>query len=134
MENATKALIIAATVLIAILILSVGVYLFKNYSEIAYKNEENQAKQALVQYNMKFEKYIDKQLTMQDVLTIANLAKDYNKRKSVNTISVRWKNQDVLIQSDAWWIDKLNTNADILYRIDSLDKYDDGTIKKIIIN
>ncbi len=88
MENATKALIIAATILIAVLILSVGIYIFNNYSELAYKTEENQAKQAIVQYNNKFIKYMDKTLKMQDVITIVNLAKDYNERKSDMKISV----------------------------------------------
>lgn len=145
MENATKALLIAATVLIAVLILSVGIYVFNHYMGFAYENEENRAKQALIQYNTKFEKYIDKSLTMQDVYTIVNLAKDYNERKSEYGISVNSRKLGNLLaqnKNDEWWVEKLdeyskkyasNPNSIEYYEIERIEHYDDGTIKEINI-
>lgn len=135
MENATKALVIAATVLIAVLILSVGIYVFNHYMGFAYKNEENRAKQALVQYNTKFEKYIDKELTIQDVLTIVNLANDYNKRKSVDEIAVTFNNINAFKIKNGDWINYLENDKNS-YKIknDQISEYySDGTIKKIEI-
>lgn len=135
MENATKALIIAATVLIAVLILSVGIYVFNHYMDFAYKNEENRAKQALVQYNTKFEKYINKTLTIQDVLTITNLARDYNERKSVDGITIIFNNKDALkIKNDKWMEYLENDEKSYKIKNDKITEYySDGTIKKIEI-
>lgn len=137
MENATKALIITGTVLISVLVLSVGVYLFKNYSEFAYRNEQKQEKQALIQYNTKFEKFIDKTMNIQDVVTIANLANDYNNRELDNKISVSFLGSDILknINTNENWAKLLENNKDKNYKIknDKFEYYEDGTIKKIEI-
>lgn len=136
MENATKALIMAATVLIAVLILALGVYLFRDYSEVARKNEERQSAQSLVQYNTKIEKYVDKTLSIQDVLTIANLAKDYNERKSDKGMEVRLNGVDLLSriqQRNYDWTDLLNDNNNNEYKISSIDKDANGIIYRVII-
>lgn len=131
MENASKALIIAATVLVSVLILAILVYLFMDYSDFSYKNEKNQANQALIQYNTKFTKYEDKTLTIQDVFSIVNLAKDYNERKSVSEISVKLGNNN-LLNSNKDWLKQLETTND-KYEIDTISYYDDNTIREIII-
>lgn len=106
MENATKALLIAAGVLIAVMVISAGIYLFVNYSEVVYQHDKNKAAQAQVQYNNKFEKFVDKELTPQDVITIVNLAKDYNNRISDKEIKV------ILVGENA--IKKFKENDEIM--------------------
>lgn len=134
MENASKALIIVATVLIAVLILAIGIYLFRNYSEIAYKNEENQSAQALIQYNNKFEKYKEKEMTIQDVLTIVNLAKDYNERKSEYTITV-YLGTTNLSNQNIDFKEFLTKYQDNKFEINgNFEYYSDGTIKEIRIS
>lgn len=136
MENATKALIMAGTVLIAVLILALGVYLFRDYSEVARKNEERQSAQSLVQYNTKIEKYVDKTLSIQDVLTIANLAKDYNERKSDKGMEVMLNGSDLLDKLDKKnydWTDLLDEKNDKEYKISRIDKDDNGIIYRVII-
>lgn len=134
MENASKALIIVATVLIAVLILAIGIYLFRNYSEIAYKNEENQSAQALIQYNNKFEKYKEKEMTIQDVLTIVNLAKDYNERKSEYTITV-YLGATNLSNQNIDFKEFLTKYQDNKFEINgNFEYYSDGTIKEIRIS
>lgn len=94
MENASKALIMGAEILIGIMIISVGVYLFNtlgNYSkETAEKMEEAQ----LAQFNQQFLKYYgtvitqdgDKEekgpikCTIHDIVGLVNLAKKINKQ------------------------------------------------------
>lgn len=57
MENASKALIIAASTLIGIMILSFMVYTFKHFSTIARRNEERYSEREIQAFNSKFESY-----------------------------------------------------------------------------
>ena len=79
MENASKALLMAAGVLIGILILSLAVFLFANFgaasAEAHKQNEENQ----IQQFNVQFTAYQGrKDITIHDIVTVANLAKSTN--------------------------------------------------------
>lgn len=79
MENASKALIMAAGVLIGIILLSLMVYMFTNFAitsaEVHKENEQNQ----LNQFNSQFTSYVGKEgLTIYDVVTVANLATESN--------------------------------------------------------
>lgn len=79
MENASKALMMAAGVLIGIMILSLAVYLFANFgsasAEAHRQNEENQ----LAQFNAQFTTYQYRtDVTIHDVITVANLARSNN--------------------------------------------------------
>lgn len=136
MENATKALIIAGTILIAVLLLSVGVYLFLHYSNFSYNIDEDKKQQRMVEYNTKFEKYEDKKLTAQDVLTIVNLAKDYNERHDYDIIGVYllvlkkgMPIEDSILGKTTEWIENNNN----YYKISKIEKYETGTIKKVVL-
>lgn len=88
MENASKALLIGAGVLIGLLILSLAVYLFISFGatsrEIHNQNEINQ----LSKFNTQFNKFEGKEnVTIYDVITIANLATE-------NNIKYELKNSD----------------------------------------
>lgn len=79
MENASKALLMAAGVLIGMLILSLAVFLFASFSssmsQVYEKNEENQ----LNQFNTQFTSYQGKKdCTIHDIITVANLATENN--------------------------------------------------------
>ena len=79
MENASKALIMAAGVLIGVLILSLAVYLFTTFgatsAELHRQNDANR----INQFNTQFTSYEAKQgITIYDVITIANLATENN--------------------------------------------------------
>ena len=88
MENASKALIIAAEVLIGMIVISIGVYLFKyfsNYSEENYKIIETTQ---ITEFNNKFLKFygettvngVEKPIecTIHDIVSLANLAQRTN--------------------------------------------------------
>lgn len=79
MENATKALIMAATILISIVVISLGLYLAATLSSFsAQVNEETRQKQ-ISEFNGQFLKYQAREdLTIYDIITVANLAKENN--------------------------------------------------------
>ena len=80
MENASKALIMAASVLIGIMILSLAVYLFTTFGATSARLHEQQATDRLNQFNSQFTSYEGKSgLTIYDVITVANLATENNK-------------------------------------------------------
>ena len=80
MENASKALIMAAEVLIGILILSLMVYLFVSFGSSAAEVNEEVDKTRLAEFNSQFDKYKDKNdITAYDILSLTNLATENNK-------------------------------------------------------
>lgn len=79
MENASKALIMAAGVLVGILILSLAVFLFLDFgnssSQIYDKVEANQ----LTQYNAQYTIYSGRtDVSIYEIISLANLAKENN--------------------------------------------------------
>ena len=84
MENASKALLIAGGVLIAVLVLSLGVYFARNISDSASKIYSNLDDTERTEFNQQFLIYEDKDdLTVADVATIINLANDSNSSGNV---------------------------------------------------
>lgn len=107
MENASKALLMAAGVLIGLLVLSLAVYLFVSFgttsAELHKQNEEHQ----IDQFNSQFTSYVGKDgITIYDVVTVANIATETNiyyeftKRNTLadgkdNYVSVKVMNTDL---------------------------------------
>ena len=81
MENASKALIMAAGVLIGVMILTLWVYLFLSFgaqSEDIYNKMEEQQ---LVEYNAQYTLYSGRNdVTIYDIISVANLAYENNKK------------------------------------------------------
>ena len=78
MENAAKALTMAAAVLVGMLVLSLGVFLYSNFSS-SMGRVQGERQQALNnQFNTQFTKYIGTDVTIYDIITVINLAKDNN--------------------------------------------------------
>lgn len=78
MENATKALIMAATILISVVIMSLGTYLFVSFSNYSSEVDEEVRTNQIAQFNSQFLKYQGREVTIYDILTVANLAKENN--------------------------------------------------------
>lgn len=91
MENASKALIIAASVLLGLMIVSVGVVLFKSFGGFSREITTEIQKKQIAQFNAQFLKYEGKsfnsekeqneiiKITTHDIVTLANLAQKNNK-------------------------------------------------------
>lgn len=139
MENASKAIIIAGAVLIGILLLSIGVSLWRNYANFSEENAQSTRAQQLEEFNVKFRKYEyngTNPVTAQDVRTIVNLAKNYNSKYEEEIIEVFFRGaKGISAWNDEKWINFLNEgnsnekkyaittndnngNSDIITRID----------------
>ena len=80
MENASKALLMAGGVLLGILILSLAVYLFSNFGGASSRIHDNIEENQTAQFNSQFTKYVgNENVTIHDVVTMANLATENNK-------------------------------------------------------
>lgn len=79
MENASKALLMAASILIGMLILSLAVYLFVSFGTTSAELHKQKEEQQLQQFNAQFISYEGKEgITIYDVVTVANLATESN--------------------------------------------------------
>ena len=89
MENASKALLMAAEVLIGVMIISIAVYLFNIYGNFSREKNDQIAADQLAQFNNQFLKYVGYRtnsdgiteqviLTIHDIASLANLARKNN--------------------------------------------------------
>lgn len=79
MENASKALLMAAGVLIGMLVISLAVYLFVSFGMASAQIHKEQEQKQLEQFNTQFFSYESKEEnTIYDVVTVANLATENN--------------------------------------------------------
>ena len=76
MENASKALIMAAGVLIGIMILSLAVYLFATFGATSAELHGQVETSRITQFNTQFTSYEGRSdITIYDVISVVNLAK-----------------------------------------------------------
>jgi len=83
MENASKALIMAGGVLIAILVISLLVFFFNNIREWQKIEGSGEELEQIVEYNKQYEVYA-RDVYGSELLSIANKIADYNKRQAEN--------------------------------------------------
>lgn len=90
MENASKALIMAGTILIGILIIALFVYFFNSAYGLRKSYDDNISTTKMVEFNTQFTKYNITQtqydqsdgknyVRIYDIITLGNLAKEFNK-------------------------------------------------------
>ena len=72
MENATKALTMAASILIGILIITLMFILFRSGARAGHRGDKETERIAIEQFNVNFTKYLGKDLTVYDVVSISN--------------------------------------------------------------
>ena len=86
MENASKALLMAATILIAVMLISLGTYLFATFGNNSKNVNDNINQKTKQEFNAQFTKYETKsdynksseKCTVYDITTVINLAHDNN--------------------------------------------------------
>lgn len=90
MENASKALIMAAEILVGILIISIGVYVFNQLATYSEERTSEIEETQIAQFNEQFLKYVGtvtttsnstttRTCTIHDIVGLANLANETNK-------------------------------------------------------
>ena len=127
MENASKALIIAGGVLIAIIILSIMAYMFSNIEIFGTQYSKTLNDQATEEFNTKFNVYENRELNIYDVITLYNLAKENNiqiitPRNLLAADNIHLKEKNKLMSEDI-----------INKRYNCKITYNDGKVNYIII-
>lgn len=128
MENASKALLIGAGTLIAILIIGLATGLFRSASEVAKTYDQTMQSTEITKFNTNFTKYLDagvkdasgntkrESASIYDVISLANFAKDYNNNFSEETIN---SNSKALVHID---IKNVNEEAPIIKDVQNYSK------------
>ena len=94
MENASNAMLMAASVLIGVLILGLVVIMFNRLSSVEAIRQQAEEVSAETEFNKQFESYNRKMLYGTDIISVANLIADYNERQgaegyaTVGTVSI----------------------------------------------
>ena len=78
MENATKALIIAAAILIAIVLISLGVFVLGNGTQLVKENSDMTGTQ-VASYNSEFEAYFGDKVSGSKVKQLVNILNQHNR-------------------------------------------------------
>ena len=95
MENASRALIISATVLLSVMLISFGTYLFATFGNYSKNINANLSAKQKQEFNAQFTKYEGGDpCTVYDIVTVINLAKDSNSKYeeySSERNSINWE-------------------------------------------
>lgn len=83
MENASKALIMAGSVLIALMIIGALLLMFNGLSSYQQVGEQNTREAQVVAFNNQFETYNRQDVRGSDLYSLVNRVVDYNRRKSI---------------------------------------------------
>ena len=78
MENASKALIMATSILLGIMIISIGVALFTTFSDFGKSTLQKVEDARLAELNNNYLKYQNGYATAHDIVSVANLARQNN--------------------------------------------------------
>ena len=82
MENASKALIMAAAVLIALMITGALLLMFNNLSNYQETDTQNTRESQIVEFNNQFETYDRNNVRGNELISLTNRIIDYNERKT----------------------------------------------------
>lgn len=86
MENASKAMLISGGVLIAMLVISIGVYLFANYSNVGSSYENRMEAAEIQKFNVNFTKFEGRtDITIHEIVTLTNFVKQYEEKTGIET-------------------------------------------------
>lgn len=98
MENASKALIIAAGVLMALVIIGALVLMFNNLSNYQKVDTQVTREAQIVEFNNQYETYNRKNVRGSDLYSLLNRVVDYNRRKSTSGTEGKDQGQYVAYQ------------------------------------
>ncbi len=127
MENASKALLMAGGVLIAILVITMFVALKSSFDNTAQSYVDRLDAQELQKYNSNFEAYEGRNdITAQEIVTLINFAKQKEQGTIiwVGTENITDKNID---EQNTFLYDNLNTK----FSYDSIE-YNEGKVTKVV--
>lgn len=110
MENASKALVMAGGVLIAIMLLTLFTYLFSRMSSSTSGIYQLIEKHEKDEFNQQFLNYEGREITPQDVATLINLAQNSEKNsKFYAKVEVTLNGNPISMPSNKWLEENGNT-------------------------
>ena len=120
MENATKALTMAAGILIALVIISVIVILFTRIAQIKKADLSTEEARQIEEFNSKYAKYKGKLVYGTEVITIINMAKE-------DGVAVEVDNQ----RKNEYVTDNIEEYLKNVYKCEDMEYSKDGKVSKI---
>lgn len=123
MENASKALLMAAGVLIGVLILSLAVYLFANFGMASAEVHKQKDISDINKFNTQFTSYEGKECLIQDVVSVVNLAINNNNNYSLDAEAGNSYYITVNIKNVKSNLEKQNTDLNGLIKTNLDKKY-----------
>ena len=132
MENASKALLMAAGVLVGVIVFAIFVYEFTAISGISSDINDEMHRKDILEFNAKFEGFanrrngylgIENAISVQDVATLCNLTRDWNKNNEDDQVTVTIVNRATTPNYNIFmsYISKDGVNSK--KPLDNLDKY-----------
>ncbi len=119
MENASKALIMAGEILLGVMIISIGVYLFNTIADYSASTTAQITEAQIAKFNAQFLEYYEKEdCTIHDIVSIANLANQNNLNYGFDGVQNYNEESSYYIQVD---IKKENEHLEV-YSKDNLIK------------
>ena len=99
MENASKALLMAAGVLIALIIIGALLLMFNNLSNYQETNTQNTRESQIIEFNKQFETYDRNDVRGNELMSLANKVIDYNERKTGDTSDEKYAKMTILVEN-----------------------------------
>lgn len=82
MENASRALVISGAVLVAVIIMGFLIYMFHNATEMKNQEINEERQRQIMLFNKEYESYNKKLMRGTDVITVMNMANNYNSKNA----------------------------------------------------
>ena len=123
MENASKALLMAAGVLIGVLILALAVYLFTNFGITSAEVHKQKDINDINKFNTQFTSYEGKECRIQDIVSVVNLAINNNNNYSLDAEAGNSYYITVNIKNAKSNLEKQDINLDELIKNNLEKKY-----------
>lgn len=113
MENASKALIIAGGILIAMIIIGLLLVMINQVGSYQSSDDKNKKNSQVAKFNLDFERYTDnKGITGADIISLINKINDYNKKSNDRDVSdsglTNYVNYNIKMEITVKGFDKFN--------------------------
>lgn len=128
MENASKALIMAGSILIAIIIISLGVVIFKNMANSA-RNSTTLDRQAITRFNSQISPYLGENVSGSKVNELIQLVRTINQKAKVENNNDSDNTGKISINGKYENIERVKSGG-VFYKVEG--KYDDSGLLTII--
>ena len=133
MENASKALIIAGAILIAIVLIAVGVLVVNNMNEPVEQGVEGMTDQAKQIFNRKFESYQGTQNANNVRALLSAIRASNESDTQIHQVTVKYGGSNVGGGTDDNTITNAQNSISTAYTYDVSFEYDSGIITSVII-